>query len=151
MAGIRVDNGTREIEVNDKGERIQVFLDDAAFMQRFADVMKYFEDKQAELQKWEAERKERYPQKDGEGASVGEIVENVYTYADLCRDTCVKLDELFGEGCCRKVFGEVKVPGLKIIGSFFVQMQGELQRLTAEWNAELEKEYSGSRKGARSK
>ncbi len=151
MSGIRVDNGAREIEVNDKGECIQVFLDDGAFMRKFAGVLEYFEEKSAELQKWEEEQKKNYPHKEGEMASTEEIVVSTEKYDGLCRETCAKLDELFGEGCCRKVFGENSVPGIKVIGSFFVQMREELFRLKTEWDAKLQKEYNNNRKGARSK
>ncbi len=151
MSGIRVDNGAREIEVNDKGECIQVFLDDAAFMQRFADVLKYFENKHAELEKKDADQRGKYQCKDSDKVSADDIMDFTEMYASLCTDTCAKLDELFGEGCCRKVFGEGNIPGIKVIGSFFTQMSGEMERLRTEWDAKLQKEYNGNRKGARSK
>lgn len=147
MAGIRVDNGTREIEVNDDKERVKVPIGDATFLENYANLIKHFEKKKAELEQKEAE----YKKKKEDEISIDDIISVTKENTDLCRETCAKLDEFFGEGCCRKVFGENAVPRMEVIFSFLFQMQNEIVRLKIEWDAQLKKEYSNNRKGARSK
>ena len=59
------------------------------------------------------------------------------------------LDLLFGEGCCRKVFGNI-VPDDLLIMDFLEQLTPVIEDLGRERNKKLSGKYSRGRKGANS-
>lgn len=149
MDKLRVDSGIKNIEVNDNGDYISIPISDTAFYERFGALIKNFEKKQAEIEKEAAALSEKH--KDKPDNDTDTIIDNIQLYSELCRYTCVELDDLFGEGCCRKVFVGVQNPGMELIGDFFEQITPLLNQYAQERNQRIDLIYSRNRKGARSK
>ena len=87
---LRVDNGIRKIGVNDNGDYIEISINDSSIFDRFADQF----------------------QRDGAGKDTTDpevIREYTGKRTETYRECCGRLDAIFGEGCCRKVFGDVSV------------------------------------------
>lgn len=147
MDKLRVNNGIKNIEVNDNGDYISIPMSDAAFYERFGAVMKKFEQKEAEYTRRAKELSEKH--KDKPDDNIDAIVDGFNLYADLCKDTCAELDKLFGDGCCQKVFLGVENPSVELIGDFFEQITPLLQKYAQERNQKINLMYSRNRKGAR--
>lgn len=152
MDKLRVDSGTKKIEVNDDGEYIEIPMNDASFFDRYADILKYFDEKNDDIEKKANAISEKYPEKEDESEiNVDMICDSVKLYAELCRDTCAQLDKLFGDGCCRKVFVGIENPSIELIGDFFEEITPFLQKYAQERNDKISLKYNNRRKGARSK
>lgn len=149
MDKLRVDNGIKNIEVNDNGDYISIPISDAAFYERFGALMKNFEQKQAEIEQKASELSERH--KDKPDDDVDAIVDSIQLYSELCRYTCDELDNLFGEGCCKKVFVGIQNPSVELIGDFFEKITPLLNQYAKERNQKIDLMYSRNRKGARKK
>lgn len=149
MDKLRVDNGIKNIEVNDNGDYISIPISDAAFFERFGALMKNFESKQTEIEQQARELSEKH--KDKPDDDVDMIVDSVQLYSELCRYICAELDKLFGEGCCRKVFVGIQNPGVELIGDFFEKITPLLNQYAQEHNQRINLIYNRNRKGARSK
>ncbi len=149
MDSFRVSNGIKNIEVNDDGEYISIPISDTAFYERFAALMKNFEEKQSEFEQQAKDLSEKHKDKPEDDPDM--IIDGICLYSDLCRYTCSELDKLFGEGCCRKVFTGVENPGVELIGDFFEKIIPLLNQYAKERNQKIELMYNRNRKGARSK
>lgn len=147
MDKLRVDNGIKNIEVNDNGDYISIPISDTAFYQRYADMLKNFEKKQAEIEQQSKDLKEKHKDKPQDDTDM--IVDTVDLYVKLCKDVCAELDNLFGEGCCRKVFAGIETPSEDLIADFFEQLTPLLQKYAKERNQKITLMYSRNRKGAR--
>ena len=158
MDSLRVDSGIKNIEVNDQGEYIPIPISDTTFYERFGEILKYFDNKQTDIERQAKELSEKYPEAEKTGTDEAEaidlnvdmIIDVTRMYSDLCKDVCIQLDKLFGEGCCRKVFFGVASPGIELIGDFFEKITPLLQKYADERNAKFNLKYSRKRKGARS-
>lgn len=146
MDSLRVDSGTKIIEVNDAGECISIPVGDASFFERFGRVIKSFEEKQGEYEKRAQELSEKYKDKPDDADAISDSIQ---LYLEVCRDTCAELDRLFGEGCCRKVFVGVDNPNIELIGDFLEKITPLLQKYAQERNEKINLKYSRNRRGAR--
>ncbi len=160
MDSLRVSNGIKRIEVNDNGEYIEIPISDTSFFERYAEILKYFDKKQVEIEKrskeigekYSAKEKEEIPDEDAiDEMNIDMVADTVKLYSELCKDTCVQLDKLFGDGCCRKVFVGIETPGIELIGDFFEQITPFLQKYAQERNDKISLKYNNRRKGARSR
>lgn len=153
MDSLRVSNGIKNIEVNDQGEYISIPISDTTFYERFGNILKYFEEKETDIERQSKELAEKYPEmkeSDIDSLNADMIIDITKMYTDLCKDVCGQLDKLFGEGCCRKVFDGIETPSVELIGDFFEQITPLLQKYADERNAKFNMKYSRKRKGARS-
>ena len=159
MDSLRVNSGIKRIEVNDSKEYIEIPISDASFFERYAEILQYFDKKQVEIDKRAKEIAEKYSAKEkeeilGEDAiaemNVDMVADTVKLYSELCKDTCMQLDKLFGDGCCRKVFVGIETPGIELIGDFFCRITPFLQKYAQERNDKISIRYNNRRKGARS-
>lgn len=148
MDKLRVDNGIKNIEVNDNRDYISIPISDAAFYERFGALIKNFEQKQKEIEQKSAALSEKH--KDKPDDDVDSIVDSIQLYAELCRDTRAELDTLFGDGCCKKVFFGIENPSVELIGDFFDQITPLLNQYAKERNQRINLVYNRNRKGARS-
>lgn len=140
---LQVDNGLRRIKVNVDGDYIEVSVNDSTFFDRFADLLVWIGDKEKELEQY-GETHKADDLKDME--IVQELVrKRTETYQECCR----RLDMLFGEGCCRKVFGNI-VPDDLLIMDFLEQLTPVIEELGRERNKKLSGKYSRGRKGVNS-
>lgn len=145
MDSLRADSGIRVIEVNDSGECISIPVGDASFFERFSNIIKGFSEKQAGYEKRAQELSEKYKDHpDGTDA----IFDGVQLYSEMCRETCVELDRLFGEGCCRKVFPGVESPGIELITDFLEKLAPFMNKYAQERSEKISLRYSRGRKGA---
>lgn len=148
MDSLRVDSGTKIIEVNDAEECISIPISDASFYERFGDLVKNFEGKQAEIEQRAKDLSEKHKDKPDD---VDAIIDSIHLYSELCRYTCEEIDKLFGEGCCRKVFVGVQIPSVELVGDFFKKITPLLNQYAQERNQKINLMYNRNRKGARSK
>lgn len=148
MDKLRVDSGIKNIEVNDNGDYISIPISDTTFYERFGNILKYFDSKQADIEQQAKELADKHQGKADNDTEV--IVDTVKMYSELCKEVCSELDKLFGDGCCRKVFVGVESPSIELIGDFFEQITPLLQKYADERNAKFNMKYSRKRKGARS-
>ena len=126
---IRVDRGIKRIDVNDEGGYIEVTLNDPNFFSNFAQLLKWISDKQEETEKNVEEVKETVQQgEDLENIDLEKITIFAQRHVDFCRETCERLDMLFGRDCCRKVFGEM-LPDEQCIADFLDQITPIIQRM----------------------
>lgn len=107
MEKIRIQRNIKRIEVNDEGECITLDFNDQSLPYRFLRMLKEIHAKQREFEE----------KLDGED-SVYSAVEfeheiNLYFKA--------KIDELFGEGTCRKVYGDI-LPSIEMHADFLTQL-----------------------------
>ena len=149
MDSLRINNGIKNIEVNDAGECISIPISDAAFYERFGVLMKNFEQKQAEIEQKASVLSDKHKGKPDD--DVDAIVDSIQLYSELGRYTCAELDKLFGDGCCRKVFIGIETPGVELIGDFFDRITPLLNQYAKERNQKINLMYNRNRKGARSK
>jgi hypothetical protein len=149
MESLRVASGVKMIEVNDAGECICIPMSDATFFQRFADLINSFQQKQKEIEEKAQELAGKCEEREEDDIEI--IREVAQAYSALCRDICVMLDGLFGEGCCRKVFIGVETPGIELIGDFFEAITPLMQKFADERRDRISLMYNGRRKGAKSR
>lgn len=143
FGGIKADSGVRKIRVNDAGEYIELSLTDVTLFERFTGLLDWFEIKQAELNQFGADFEARHANDEDNTKAVVEVI---HKRTELFTECCKKMDEVFGEGCCRKVFGNI-IPDELPIMDFFEQMTPIMQRMAAERGEKLKTRYSRNRKG----
>lgn len=132
MQSIRVKSGI-EIEVNDAGETIVAHVEDTMFVNRFYGLLDTF-DKIS---------------RDFEGESVKEMTEReqLQFVIDKNKQVMEEMDGLFGENCCRKVFGEI-IPSSYLVADFFDQLIPIFEKYANERQKVISNRYNRRRKGA---
>jgi len=146
---IKVDNGIRKIGVNDNGDYIEISVNDRGLHSRFAEMMDWF-DKQQEII---ANKGKELTKKHGSSPLISEdeegevkintsaIVDVTNVETDHYKECCEKIDEVFGEGTCKKVFGDV-IPDDVLIVEFFEQITPVLQKLAEERGEKIGNRYT---------
>lgn len=113
-ATIMIDAGTKVIGVNDNGETILLPLGDQEFTRSFLKLMQEFSEKAQEISEQIRSVKEDTDK-----------VTQLVTVADLnltiCRQMKERVDAVFADEVCRKVFGDI-VPGLDAFSAFFEKL-----------------------------
>lgn len=140
---IKVDSGIRRIGVNDAGDYIELSVTDVTLLDRFSNLVEWFSSKQEELAHFDLDFKARHAcdTDDTEAA-----IEAIHKRTEVFRETCKQIDEVFGAGCCRKVFGDI-IPDELPLMDFFDQMTPVMQRMAMERGEKLRTKYSRNRKG----
>ncbi len=138
MEKIRIARNVKRIEVNDEGEFIELDFDDLNLPYRYYAMLKRFEKDRAEFSRELAEKLK------GKTAveSAEELVEAERRLNIYFRDA---IDEVFGEGTCRKVYGDI-LPSIEMHLQFFDALrpyfEEEAQRRQQKMNR-----YSAKRRG----
>lgn len=140
MSGIRVNNGAKKIEVNDSGDYIVLNFSDHSFPERFFAMTDRVQALAEEAEPREKEILERY----GEG-SVERLRALTALDGEVHRKISAEVDGLFGEGTCRKVFGDI-VPGVELYDDFFTQLMPYFKQFGQERANRLSK-YDPARRG----
>ena len=114
---ISVNSGVKVIEVNDQGETISLPLGDPAFTHGLVELMQLFSVKAGEVAQ---------ACKDIDiGADAAAKAEQISSVASLnlkvCTEMKERVDALFGDDVCKKVFGNI-VPGMAAFSDFFDQL-----------------------------
>lgn len=127
---INIPRNEKRIEVNDSGDYIVLPLGDQTFLPDILALIRDFRAYAIELQSTAASVS---------GDRLDSIVETAERNATMCRALADKVDGMFGDGACVKIFG-VRVPGLEAFADFFGQLSPIVQRFSEQQrNAALEK------------
>lgn len=129
MDRISITSGAKKIEVNDEGEYIILPVGDDSFIKRFYEIMDELQAKAAGIE-----------------MNDEDILGSINAVVDIDEKLRIKVDELIGEGTCRKVFGDM-LPGLDMFIEFFAAI---LPFLEEHQKARIEKmnKYSAGRVGS---
>lgn len=142
MGGIRVNTGIKRIEVNDDGDYITLSLNDNAFLDRFFSLYERLKNMADESSAKEKAIHDKYM---GRADEAGLIQETFGLYAEAGAAMKAEMDGLFGEGACRKVFGDI-TPAFELYLDFFEQLTPYLREF-AEEKAQRMSKYSAGRTG----
>lgn len=127
---IRVKSSLR-INVNDEGGVILIPVEDTQFIEDFYNLLDAFSQASRNIRSKIA------------GKNDADIVKPV---AEEMRNMMTQLDNLFGEGCCQKVFGNI-VPTPYIMADFFDQMVPILNKYANDRQTKIAEKYSKNRRG----
>lgn len=127
---IRVKSSLR-INVNDGGDVIFIPVEDTQFIEDFFDTLDAFSQASESIRRKTA------------GKNTAEQVKPV---AEEMRGMMTQLDNLFGGGCCKKVFGDI-VPTPYIMANFFDQIVPILNKYANDRQAKITEKYNKNRKG----
>ena len=136
---IRVNTGAVKIEVNDAGECITLPFGDQQFPARYQKMLESIKEKQAESEARAKKIDESKMPKDEKDAAGIALMLEIHQWL---RD---QVDGLFGEGTCKKVFGDI-VPGVELYEDFFMQLKPYFEKHGKERTAKMKK-YSAVRTG----
>lgn len=129
MDKLRIDNGTKRIEVNDNGDFIELPLGDQSFPDRFFEfankVIGRYEGISGSIDLLEAEEQRK-------------------KMLEIARENMKDVDELLGEGACRKVFGDI-VPDDYMIMELFEKLTPFIQKHGKQRREEIQKKYAPKR------
>lgn len=130
---LRVKTGLK-IEVNDEGDFIVLYVEDAGFIERFYGIVSAFEKVSQDME-------------DAENRQLSEK-EQLSLVIEKTKLIMEKIDGLFGEDTCKKVFGDI-IPSAYAIADFFEQLLPVFNQYADERQRKLKEKYSGARKGSR--
>lgn len=142
MAGIRVRTGDLRVEVNDRGECITLPFSDQSFPNRVFAMTERLQTRAEEARAEEAALRAAYP---GEADELPYLKETAALNEKLHRALMAEVDGVFGEGTCRKVFGDI-VPEIGLFEDFFRQLTPFFEQYGRERAEKLAK-YSPARTG----
>lgn len=137
---IRANTGTVDIEVNDSGDKISFSMSDNNFIKRISCFFEWFFGAQKDIEKFS-------------GKEINELKEFNQLVSEqecLSNQAMAKLDELFGDGTSKKIFGEFS-PTFDCVADAIFQLFEEIEKIREKYNQDLSSRYSRNRKGARSK
>ena len=115
MDKIRITRNIKRIEVNDQGEYIVLDFDDLDLPYRYYNMLRRLEQDRI---RFNAELTEKLKGKTDEEATT-ELIEAERRLNVYFRDA---VDEVFGEGTCRKVYGDI-LPSMDMHLQFFDELR----------------------------
>lgn len=138
MDKIRIQRNIKRIEVNDKGDVIELDFDDLNLPYAFYGMIKKFETDRVKFTKELAERlKDKSAEESADELVAAERELNIYM-----RDA---IDKVFGEGTCRKVYGDI-LPSVEMHLQFFDALRPYFEEEAERRQAKMNK-YSARRMG----
>lgn len=136
---IRVGQQSKiKIEVNDAGEYIEINPDDKRFTLKLNGLIRTFREEQAKVMK----SLEALTDSEEDALKALEID------AEISKSIAKALDDTFGEGTCKKVYGEGVIPSLDLIGEFLLQISPLIQREMMKRRQRIGQKYSAKRRGS---
>lgn len=150
MDSLRIDNGTKKIDVNDAGEYIEFSIVNNDFFRAFFDVLRWFDDQENRKEIKEIdEQSDKVASEDGTEINY-DAANNVLDLRDkISKEACEKIDNIFGDEASRKIFGGV-VPDMYMIADFFEKISPFIEKYQKDRSNTINKKYSKGRKGAKS-
>lgn len=124
------------VKVNEEGDTIVIHVEDAMFTDKFYSMIDTFDRVAKEINTEDVKKLSNR--------------EQLRFSIEKIKEIMINIDELFGEGCSRKVFGEI-VPSPYIITDFFEQLIPIFEEYADERQKKIADKYNKGRKGARSK
>lgn len=138
MEKIRAVRNIKKIEVNDDGEFITLDFDDLNLPYRYYGMLKRFEKERAKFTNELAQKLKGKPT----NICTEELVNAERELNTYFRDA---VDEVFGEGTCRKVYGDI-LPSLEMHMQFFDALRPYFEE-EAKRRQEKMNKYSAKRSG----
>ena len=140
MDRIRINNGEKRIEVNDKGEYITLNFNDQSLLSRFVHLKENFEALGTRAETEIQRIAEEYP--DGSDARMkAEAEYNEKIHSKIMSG----VDSVLGKDACRKIFGDI-LPSFEMYDELFDQLMPYFQKYAQE-RAEKMQKYSAARMG----
>lgn len=139
MDKIRIARNIKRIEVNDNGEFITLDFDDLNLPYRYYGMIKHLEKDRV---KFAQELQEKLRDKTGMD-SAEELVNAERELNIYFRDA---IDEVFGEGTCRKVYGDI-LPSIDMHLQFFDAIRPYFEEEAQRRRQKMNK-YSAKRSGS---
>lgn len=139
MDKIRITRNIKRIEVNDNGEFISLDFDDLNLPYRYYGMLKRLEKDRV---KFAQELQEKLRDKTGMD-SAEELVNAERDLNIYFRDA---IDEVFGEGTCRKVYGDI-LPSIDMHLQFFDAIRPYFEEEAQRRRQKMNK-YSAKRSGS---
>lgn len=138
MEKIRLQRNIKRIEVNDDGEFITLDFDDLNLPYKYYGMIRKFEKDRAEFAAKLAEKlKDGSPEENNDELINAERELNIYL-----RDA---VDEVFGAGTCRKVYGDI-LPSVEMHLQFFEALRPYFEEEGKRRQQKMNK-YSARRMG----
>lgn len=138
MDKIRIQRNVKRIEVNDNGEFITLDFDDLNLPYRFYGMLKKLETDRVKFAgRFSESLKEKSDAECSDEFVAAERDLNIYF-----RDA---IDEVFGAGTCRKVYGDI-LPSLEIHMQFFDALRPFFEEELKRRRQKMDK-YSAKRRG----
>lgn len=128
-ARIRVDRREKRIEVNDAGEYIVIPLGNPEFVSTLLSLLNDFDAKAAQ-QRERAQEIQKMPD-DTKPETMERLTAAASFNLELCREMAERVNALFGEDTCQKVFGS-NAPSLYMFADFFDQLTPYIQQFAEE-------------------
>lgn len=150
MDSLRIDNGTKKVEVNDAGEYIEFSIVNNDFFRSFFDLLRWFDEQEnrKDIKDME-EQKKKVVSEDGTNIDY-DAANNVLDISKkISNEACEKIDNIFGTEASRKIFGSV-IPDMYMIADFFEKISPLIEKYQKERSQTINKKYSKGRKGAKS-
>lgn len=138
MQCIRITRNIKRIEVNDQGECIVLDFDDLNLPYRYYNMLRKMEQDRI---KFNEELAEKLKGKTDEEATA-ELIEAERRLNIYFRDA---VDEVFGEGTCRKVYGDI-LPSIEMHMQLFDELRPYFEE-EAKRHREKMNRYSARRTG----
>lgn len=150
MDSLRVDNGTKKIEVNDAGEYIEFSIVNNDFFRAFSDLLQWFDEQENRQDIKDMEEKRKNVVSKNEEKINYDTLNGVLDIREkISKEACEKIDNIFGTEASRKVFNGI-VPDIFAIADFFEQITPFIEKYAKERNQTINKKYNKNRKGAKS-
>ena len=149
----RAEENLQKIEVNSYGDLVYINANDAGIFDRYADFLKWLEEKDAEVEKKRVELEEQY--KDAEG--IDAFIAVTHYKKELFEEAAKRIDDIFGHDIIRKYFRvmyemhEGFVPDEECILDFIDTITPALNTIFEGRRKRIEKKYSVQRKGGNSR
>lgn len=138
MEKIRLQRNIKRIEVNDDGEFITLDFDDLNLPYRYYGMIRKFKEDRSKLNAELAEKlKNSSPEDSTDKLIDAERELNIYM--------CEAIDEVFGEGTCRKVYDDI-LPSLEMHLQFFDALRPYFEEEAKRRQRKMNK-YSARRMG----
>ena len=138
---IKVDTGVKRIKVNENGDCIELHLGDQTFATRFFEMFDRVNEKIDAMQPEALELDKKYKDA-GELERKRAMCEFNVSLHKVLKD---EMDNFFGEGTCKKVFGDI-VPHYNLYLDFFYQIKVFFAEYAKERVEKMSK-YSTERRG----
>lgn len=150
MDSLRIDNCLKKVEVNDAGEYIEFSVANNDFFKAFFDLFRWFDEQENRKEIREMEKQaDKIVSEDGENIDYDAADNALDIHKQIINEACEKIDNIFGSGASRKIFGNV-VPDEYMIAEFFEKINPLIEKYQKERGQSINKKYSKNRKGAKS-
>ncbi len=146
MATNKIRVGQKEklvIEVNDAGECIEINVSDKRLTQKLAGLVKRLKTVVIEA----TEKQKQLAELDPKSAGVDSVISIIEYEASISQGIIADLDDVFGVGTCRKVFGDGVIPSLDDVQDFLNQLTPFIARAVQERRKAIGAKYAPSRRG----